>query len=426
MSREALILRHLETSLTEDPNVFASRLVVSQRTIENAVARLNLLFDGSASIRLVDGRYRLYIADARRYGHVRDEVLRASDSLNDPIQRSARVFAILLDADSPVRIDDLAREFSVSRSTLNSDLAVLRGVLAQHDVTISGRPNSGLTLQGSEYNLRMAVLTHFSGELCEPSELRWDVSAAAGEVCASWHLNRTSRTTVLMWLRLTLDRVTAGHPISGLPPEFDELHSTAAHAFAQELLTGVADVLGLAWTPQESLFLAVAAAGMRTPDDAQGRELFPTSSDIPTLVNDIFGRIHEVMGVDISSDVLLDEFSHHLSFMLARMRFRVEVDAEAVADIQRQYPVAYQMAQISREVLEERSGLKITDSEVGLMTSYLEVFLNAHQRQQSAQLHVAVVSGNGRVSGHLLRAQLSQVPSCLMSRCPDERSACLS
>ena len=409
MSREALILRHLETSLTEEPTVFATHLGVSQRTVENAVSRLNTLFGGAASVRLVNGRYRLYIVDVHRYGRIREQVLHREELLNDPLYRCGQVYARLLSATHPVRIDDLARDLSVSRSTLNTDLTTLRELLARHDVSIEGRPNSGLTLQGNEYNLRMAALTHFSAELCGPDELRWDISAAADEVCESWHLNRPSRTNILSWLKLTLDRLRLGHPIAGLPSEFDELRSSAVHAFAEDLLLATTNPYNITYVPEESLFLAVAAASMRTPDAPEGRELFPTSRDIPQLVDDIFERIRDVMGIDVSASDLMDEFSHHLSFMLARMRFRVEVDAEAVADISRQYPVAHQMALISREVLEERTGLDISDSEVGLMTSYFEVFLNTHQRQQSSQLHVAVVSGSGRVSGHLLRAQLSHV-----------------
>ena len=86
MSREALILRHLETSLTEEPTVFATHLGVSQRTVENAVSRLNTLFGGAASVRLVNGRYRLYIVDVHRHGRIREQVLHREELLQRVIE----------------------------------------------------------------------------------------------------------------------------------------------------------------------------------------------------------------------------------------------------------------------------------------------------------------------------------------------------
>jgi mannitol/fructose-specific phosphotransferase system IIA component (Ntr-type) len=130
---------------------------------------------------------------------------------------------------------------------------------------------------------------------------------------------------------------------------------------------------------------------------------------MPELVDAIFERISHQMGLHVSASDLNDEFAHHLSFMLSRMRFRISVDDAAVADIRGQYPVAYRMAEISRDVLQERTGLAISESEVGLMAGYHQVFLDAYERQQRTHLRVAVVTSTGRVSGHLLRIQISKV-----------------
>lgn len=409
MNRETHILRHLETALAATPDGLAAQLDLGTRSIVNAVARLDAMLGTAASVRLVDGRYRLYILDARRYGEIRQALLDADESLNDPAHRRALIYRALLRAAGPVRIGDLASRLSVSRTTATTDLAALRETLAGHDVTITGRTNSGVRLEGSELDLRMAGLTHFAEVLCDHYPLGDEIAETVASICTSRHLNRSSRHTVLRWLTMLLDRYLSGHPLTELPPEFSELEGTPAHDFAAELLAGISPLVRIDPPPTEQLFMAMAVAGMRTPDDQEGRQLFPADEDVPALVDAIFDRITEVMGLQVEAAELADEFAHHLTFMLSRMRFRIHLDDDAVADIRDQYPVAHQMAEISRQVLEERTGLRITDSEVGLLAGYHQVFLDHHERSRRTHLRVAVVTSAGRVSGHLLRIQLARI-----------------
>lgn len=408
MNRETHILRHLETALTATPEGLASQLDIGTHSVVNSVAHLNEMLTPAASIRLVEGRYRLYIIDVHRYGRARQALLAADQSLNDPNHRQALIYRELMHATSPVRISDLATALSVSRTTAATDLAQLRQTLASHEILITGRPNAGISLQGAELNVRMAGLTHFAGVLCDQYPLGDQITETVITVCNARHLNRTSRHTVLRWLTMMLDRYLAGHPLTDLPPEFFELAGTHAHEFSMTLLAAVSPLISDDPPLPEQLFMAMGVAGMRTPDDRIGRQLFPSANEVPSLVDAIFARINEVMGLRVSASDLADEFAHHLSFMLSRMRFRIRIEEDAVTDIRDQYPVAYRMAEISREVLEERTGLSISDSEVGLLAGYHQVFLDDHERSQRSHLRVAVVTSTGRISAHLLRIQLSK------------------
>ena len=155
-----------------------------------------------------------------------------------------------------------------------------------------------------------------------------------------------------------------------MPEEYQRLRNTPAHRIASELLTEAEDLVSTTFPIEEELFLAMSVAGMRTPDSAQGRQLFPADEEVPGLVDAIFERIAEVMQIHLDADELADEFAHHLTFMLNRIRFRVTIDEESVRSIRYQYPVAHRMAEISRDVIEERTGMRISDPETGLLTGY--------------------------------------------------------
>ena len=62
----------------------------------------------------------------------------------------------------------MAEEAGVSRSTLNKDLKQVKSLAESYSITISGKPNRGLEVLGSELNLRLLyihqVAPYFEGK----------------------------------------------------------------------------------------------------------------------------------------------------------------------------------------------------------------------------------------------------------------------
>lgn len=316
------------------------------------------------------GRYRLYILDPQEYSQIRGRLVRATDSLNDPRHRRAQEFGVLLSAKHPVTSDDLADIVCTSRTTVLADIARLREALKPLGVRIEGRSNWGFSLAAEELDLRLAELTLYPAELVDEYPIDDDIVAVVSRITGQAHLSRPSRHYVRRWLTVLLDRTLTSHPLDEMPEEYQRLRNTPAHRIASELLTEAEDLVSTTFPIEEELFLAMSVAGMRTPDSAQGRQLFPADEEVPDLVDAIFERIAEVMQIHLDADELADEFAHHLTFMLNRIRFRVTIDEESVRSIRYQYPVAHRMAEISRDVIEERTGMRISDSETGLLTGY--------------------------------------------------------
>lgn len=409
MDREIWVLRQLETCLTASADALAERLRVSPRTISNTVLELNQLLAPAASIRATDGRYRLYILDPHGYSLVRDRLVRTADSLNDPRHRYAREFALLMTTSHALTSEDLAESLVVSRATALTDLNQLRKYLAPFGVRIEGRSNWGFHLVGEELDLRLAELALFPVELVDEYPVDDDIVAAVSRITEQAHMSRVSRHSVRRWLTVLLDRVLTDHPLAPMPQEYEQLRGTPSHRIASDILESITNLVGTSFPVSEELFLSMSVAGMRTPDSSRGRQLFPTDEDVPELVEAIFERIGDVMQVHLEADELSDEFAHHLTFMLNRMRFRITIDEDSVRSVRDQYPVAHRMAEISREVIQERTGLSISDAETSLLAGYHQVFLDSHRSRRTSHLRLAIVTSTGRVSAHLMRIQLDKV-----------------
>ena len=299
MDREMWILRQLETSLTASAEALAERLQVSPRTITNAINTLNRMLAPAASVRPTGGRYRLYILDPQEYSQIRGRLVRATNSLNDPRHRRAQKFGVLLSAKHPVTSDDLADIVCTSRTTVLADIARLREALKPLGVRIEGRSNQGFSLAAEELDLRLAELTLYPAELVDEYPIDDDIVAVVSRITGQAHLSRPSRHYVRRWLTVLLDRTLTSHPLDEMPEEYQRLRNTPAHRIASELLTEAEGLVSTTFPIEEELFLAMSVAGMRTPDSAQGRQLFPADEEIPGLVDAIFERIAEVMRIQL-------------------------------------------------------------------------------------------------------------------------------
>ena len=61
--------------------------------------------------------------------------------------------------------------------------------------------------------------------------------------------------------------------------------------------------------------------------------------------------------------------------MINRLKYGFHIYNPMVDDIKNKYSVAYKMAEIGKEVLEERAHIKMTEDEMGFLAAYFGVFL---------------------------------------------------
>ena len=157
-NRLANLLHLFRNTQTLSVTNMAAKLNVSDRTIRNDIKQLNQMLKGCALIDGTQGRYSLRVFDAEGFRAAAAELSEEDDFLNSPRNRMDYLFGKLMRSDLPVITDDLAYEMSIGRTTLMGDLKKLRSELEEYQLTIVGKTSKGLTLYGSETDIRRYVL----------------------------------------------------------------------------------------------------------------------------------------------------------------------------------------------------------------------------------------------------------------------------
>lgn len=409
MQRPAIILHQLETSLSVAPEQLERLLGVGSRTVANEVASLNQLLEGGAQVRLVGGRYRLRVLDTLTFEEVRRQVTGIRDSFNDPQHRVSHILAQLVLSPVPVRIETLARGMNVGRTTVTADVAALRRQLQPLEVQVEGRPHVGLRLVGEELAVRLAVLRHAYRQAYGSYPLGSALLDVLDETCRDFGFDEGVALEVSRWLTVALDRRVAGHGLERLTEDLAQLTETEAHVFARRLAERVQAVIGEELPAAEVAYLAIPASGRRTPvspDLSPGRAV---GEETRQLVAAMFARIRESLDVEVQPQDLLPEFTQHVGFMVNRLRFGLGVDTEAdIPELRESFPLAVRMAEVAAEVVRERTGLQMDDSELSLTSTYFQVFLNNSERLRRRPFRIGIHTRRGPAAASLLKGQLER------------------
>lgn len=107
--------------------------------------------------------YHLLIYDKEKYQAFinNDEWLSKNDIPNNSKEREEWLLDYLLKQHKFVRIDDLSEMLYVSRSTITNDIRNVEDSLKSYYITLIRRPNYGLHIQGSEFDIRNCMISQF-------------------------------------------------------------------------------------------------------------------------------------------------------------------------------------------------------------------------------------------------------------------------
>lgn len=410
-SRIARILNIMELRKNARLESLAEKLKVGTKTVRNDIKELNQILDGSALVESASGRYMLFILDEKSFQEKKREVYCQNDYLSSPAKRYGYILRRLMHEENAVLIDDLADEICVGRTTINGDLKKLREMLGSYQVEIIGRTNTGICLKGEELQLRLFILEHMYDYIFENFILDDDLENMVSSYCQEFGLDYITSQYFMRSYTLMIDRILNDHPLGMLQEKYLELKQTMAYIFAEKITEETERIFQIKIPMEEVIFISLPIAGMRTPMNKNNLQMIAISEDVAELVVKILNRIAYDMNFHISPTDLLDEFVYHINFMLNRLKYQFYIKNYALADIQEKFPLAYKMAELAKEVIEEQTSLIVLDDELGFLASYFSLFLEEQHYKRQKSFSVGIVCAQGAISGKLIEVQLRKMLS---------------
>lgn len=408
-NRIAEILKNIEMQSACSVESLAAKLDVSSKTIRNDIKELNCLLGGYAYISNNKGECKLIVFTSYGYSEIRNKICTQDDLFNSSQTRMAYMFWQLMHAKEPYLTDDLSEEMKVARTTTISDLNRLRKAIDKYDLKIKGKANSGLKLCGNEFNIRMFVLENIYEHLYLNFPLGKTIRERLYDFQDRLSMDALGFGFFFRFFVVMIQRIESGHKITELEQKYKDLYESSAYNIVDEFLNEIEQVKGYKISKEERLFLSISVAGMRTPaNTAEIEQKINISEGVADMIVEMLDRIQQEFDITVIANELFDDFVYHVFFMINRLKYGFHIYNPMVDDFKNKYSVAYKMAEIGKEVLEERAHIKMTEDEMGFLAAYFGVFL-VEQESEKKRCKIAIVCGSGKIIGRLIENQLKKV-----------------
>lgn len=379
-------------------------LDVSLSTLQKSLEQLNDLLTPDLEIKQEEGMLSIEVYDYVRLEEILSGSLRKESDFNSSSKRSSYLIKRLLQSEEPLKIDDLAEEIGVSRTTINKDLKQVKELADQFQVTLSGKPNRGIEVTGTELNLRLFYLHHVYTYF-DSDTLAAESYNFLEKLYETFHIPKKTQELMTKVIAITVARVKRNRLLSE-PISYYSNELMDSDLMIQ-LVYHIEMQYQLSLSQYEQDFLSFPLNTQYVDGlDYQSR----SEQDLQQIYLEMIQEVQKSLLVHVDEDKLFLELHTHLKFLLNRLIFHVQTRDIFHGEIQHKYPLAFEMARVSGEFLEGRFGHPVELGELSYLALYFEMILREEQQgSEIKKRKIAVVCTTGRGTANMIFRQLRRV-----------------
>ena len=380
-----------------------SELDISLQTLQKSIQQLNDVLAPNIQIISQDDLLMLEVYDYTELERILSGSLKQESDFNSSSKRIAYLLKRLIESTS-LLIDDLAEEVGVSRSTLNKDLKQVKSLAESYSITISGKPNRGLEVLGSELNLRLLYI-HQVAPYFEERTLTEATSSFLETLVQDYKIPKETQELLRKTISIMVERIHTSKVLNCPIPYYkNDLTETP---LAEKLIYHIEMTYKISLSQFEIDFLCFPF-NVRFIDTLSKPSY--QSEQVANIFQGIVKKVKETMLVHFDDEELFEEIKSHLGALINRLIFHVQANDIFHGEVQTQYPFAFEMAKIAGEELSAILGSELELSEIGYLALYFEMIL---RKQNSAvkgsRKQIAVVCTTGRGTAAMIIQQLRRV-----------------
>lgn len=403
----------LEALPSNDDGIFitASQLAkicqASTKTIRNDISQLNDYFKQDAIIYTQKGKgYYLKILTDHFYEAKTNYFKQDHNIYDNTIQRSYFIIEKLLMNEYPIKIDDLAEELYIDRTTVSRDLKYVRDFLNKFHISIEHKPNFGNYIVGDEIHLRACLLDILNLQSIKKYiDIQEDMKNKIYQILCDdgISLNENSLEELTLYIYLAQYRIRNHHIIELSLDEKQKLFDEYEYQVAKDIWLE----MGEAEIEDEICFLTVHIIGKRmnyvSDIESSIFNVFPAK--IENIINEVYAYLLDIYGIDFSKDFYLKKaLGMHILAMESRIRYDTYLKNPMLKDIKKSYFLAYQMGiDIWRFLYPQKDSL-YSEDEIAYFTIHIQYALMRNQNNHKKK--ILLVNNLSSSSTELLNYEL--------------------
>lgn len=407
----------------------ANIIQVTSRTIRNSIKELNaLLLQHGAEIKSVRGTgYELKIYNDGMFKNFLSEL--SGDTLNCgsvptlPEERIHFLIRRLLLSDKYLKLEELADELFISKSSIQNDLRDAKKVLEKYGIVVEKRPNYGLKLKGDEVKLRYCISEYiFNRKESDLDLLSSPISILSREemhMIRSIILNQVRENDIslsdialnnlIIHIAIACSRIRNEKYVMLYPDELQEIVCQKEYSVATEILQKISESLHVEFPQTEIAYIAIHLLGTRMMKITEKDIYSFVDQEIQQLTEKILDTIEQKLMLGIKGDKeLFVSLCLHLKPAINRLRYGMNLRNPMLDAIKSHYPVAFQAGLLAGICIKERTGYHIEENEVAYLALHIGAAMeriNNRNQVKCCLIVCASGAGSAQLLYHKLKSQ---------------------
>lgn len=429
-NRLTAILRELmaaESPITSE--YLASVIQVTSRTIRNDIKELeDIISRYGASIKSVRGSgYNLEILNDEDFRRFLQEVFHDQVSSEEvipdlPEERVQYLIKRLLLEGDYVKLEDLADDLYISKSTIQNDLKDVKRIFQSYGITLDKKPNYGVKLKGDEVKLRFCMSEYLLNRKRTSHDVNNEISILSNEEMQLIRntilkqikanditLSDIGLNNLTIHIAIACKRIRNQNYVAMAPEDLESILDQTEHTVAQKIVQEIEAELEVTFPEVEIAYIAIHLLGTKTIaqsslNDNEVRSLI--DEDLTKLINEILEAIDEKYMLDIQHDQeLFLSLGLHLRPTINRYRYGMNIRNPMLDEIKTNYPLAFEAGVLAGTVLEKNTGIEIDENEIGYLALHIGAAMERSKLNHKVKRCI-VVCATGVGSAALLKYKL--------------------
>lgn len=404
----------------------AGELGVTDRSIRNYIKQLNNdLGNKIANVVYKKGKgYRLEIYNQEIFDLIIEKNKRNDISLNSREDRVRYILEYLIDLEEVVTLEELAEEICVGRTTLINDFKVVKKILKSFNLNLINKQNLGMRIDEDELNTRLLILNYIY------KEYRSDFSQSPYYKLINKNDLKMIQTIVLdtfkerqyfatekvfqetiNYIVLMLNRIKENKNIKFYEKKCEILMSYEEYELAKNIKVKIEEYFKYKINENEIIFLTLPLVSGNAPSIENSIHNSYIHKAVEELLDKIIEEICITTGMRLDDEELRNGLGYHLRFTLNRLLFNINIKNILMDDIKENYSLAYNIAKIAGEVIENEYKVSVSEDEVGYIAIHFGSYLERNNYTLRNIKRIVLVCETGLGTTKLLEIRLKKLLS---------------
>ena len=310
-----------------------------------------------------------------------------------------------------IKLNDLADEIYVSRSTLNADIKEVKERLSYFSLELISKVGKGLKINGKEKDIRSCIAQYFyhvdnydqqymqemgiHSTFIEKDAYDFIKNLLYATISKfEFKLTDFGFQNLTIHILIAVNRIMAKSYVEEIVKNHQIDENRVETKIAVELAKSLNQYFGIQLPNSEIQYMIIHLMGKQAIESNQTQLII--NDETLRIADTILDEIEQTFNLNFKNDFeLYSMLTFHLQPLINRLRYGLKLSNPLLEDIKKEHPLAFELAVVAGKVLTNILNESMSDSEISYLALHFALALEKKKENNKKNIIIVCASGAG-------------------------------